>query len=66
MLFFFPEPLLLPCPFCGSNDLNTSHINEICCKNCDGCVYVGDCGELTHSYAIDAWNRRPSDNKKGS
>ena len=52
---------LLPCPFCGSTDLNTSHINEIWCKNCDGGVHLGYHGEDTKKFTIESWNRRPQE-----
>ena len=36
---------LLPCPFCGSTDLNTKYMNAIYCNNCDGAVELGNHGK---------------------
>jgi len=52
---------LKPCPFCGSIELNTSYVNEIWCKNCDGGVHLGYHGEDTKKFTIESWNRRPQE-----
>lgn len=51
---------LKECPFCGSNDLNSYHVNEIWCRNCDGGVHLGDHGNKTRKLTHDSWNTRTS------
>lgn len=57
---------LLPCPFCGSTELNGPHISEyvgdhystswwVDCENCPGGMEV-DGEEVTG--LVDAWNKR--------
>lgn len=51
--------ILLPCPFCGSEDVHCSTISggdypdsyEVCCNNC---TQLAD----TRKEAINAWNAR--------
>ncbi|WP_080654839.1 Lar family restriction alleviation protein [Bradyrhizobium japonicum] len=55
---------LLPCPFCGSEAIETSHPScdccgkawngEVCCTKCEASVSHLD----TSAEAIAAWNRR--------
>ena len=62
---------LLPCPFCGGTDLNTSYTNGIYCKNinCGGSIDGGapfyqDGKDVTKEFVIDCWNTRVT-NKDG-
>jgi Lar family restriction alleviation protein len=55
--------VLLPCPFCGSHDIQLgSPINADgpeCMFNCNNCDALGPNG-MTVAEAIAAWNRRVS------
>jgi len=50
---------LLPCPFCGSKNLNTSldTIGKTSCVWCYDCETEGPV-KHTEKEAIEAWNRR--------
>lgn len=54
---------LLPCPFCGSTDVETYPADRersrwnVCCGN-PGCVTRGDNDYLTQADSVAAWNRR--------
>jgi hypothetical protein len=52
-------PALLPCPFCGGQELGVAD-NVVWCRACDGSgPDLGHCtGDECRSEAIDLWNRR--------
>lgn len=50
---------LLPCPFCGGNDLRVE-LHGIACRYCG--VWMGD-GTNVKGTLKDAWNRRATDDK---
>lgn len=51
---------LLPCPFCGGNQISPDAMRVICL----GCgAYLGTIG-LTNKTAIEMWNSRIADSKK--
>ncbi|WP_421696871.1 Lar family restriction alleviation protein [Ancylobacter sp.] len=57
------EATLLPCPFCGSTDLDDRGDNAIWCKtvNCEaGIDYGHSTGPKTRAAVRAAWNRRAS------
>ncbi|MAF43032.1 MAG: hypothetical protein CMI54_02515 [Parcubacteria group bacterium] len=60
------EHYLLPCPFCGSRDLNTSYTNAIYCNACPGGVELGDHGENTEKFRNESWNNRIDDKYRRS
>lgn len=47
---------LLPCPFCGSNDIDTEGpcYTEFMCNDCGASIY----DQASHAEAIAAWNTR--------
>jgi Lar family restriction alleviation protein len=58
------KPELLPCPFCGSADVDFDDVaagNDIFCVKCNGCraksVYLGDI-PYRFEKLTEAWNRR--------
>lgn len=74
------NPLLKPCPFCGDTaslwETNDNHhywwascdgaIKTDRTKSCYGCIYPYKACYKTKEQAIEAWNRRVSENGKNT
>lgn len=45
---------LLPCPFCGSDDIEAEYDTQLICNGCG----ASSCDEPTRAMAIESWNAR--------
>jgi len=58
-----PTPELLPCPFCGSTDIDFFYGESFIFPSCHSCFAMGpNCPQELS--AAEAWNRRVTAKKK--
>jgi Lar family restriction alleviation protein len=57
------QPELLPCPFCGSNNLSLDNLTDVddWCVECEDCQ-IQQIANYTRDEAIRRWNKRVGKN----